>query len=226
MTRGRAPGAPLRVVVVDDHPLFRDGVRAALAGRVGGPGDVEVVGEADTVASALSVVADLQPDVVLMDLNLPDGSGVDATRAVLAAVPGTRVLVMTMSTDDDAVVAAMRAGARGFVVKGAGRRDLLESVRTVADGGAVFSPVVADRLAGYFAGLTAVPAREAFPQLTDREREVLDLLARGLDNRRIARELVLSDKTVRNHVSNVLAKLEVADRAEAVLRARNAGLGG
>ena len=216
----------IRVLVVDDHPLFRDGVRAALAGRVGGPGDVEVVGEADTVASALSVVADLQPDVVLMDLNLPDGSGVDATRAVLAAVPGTRVLVMTMSTDDDAVVAAMRAGARGFVVKGAGRRDLLESVRTVADGGAVFSPVVADRLAGYFAGLTAVPAREAFPQLTDREREVLDLLARGLDNRRIARELVLSDKTVRNHVSNVLAKLEVADRAEAVLRARNAGLGG
>ena len=161
-----------------------------------------------------------------MDLNLPDGSGVDATRAVLAAVPGTRVLVMTMSTDDDAVVAAMRAGARGFVVKGAGRRDLLESVRTVADGGAVFSPVVADRLAGYFAGLAAVPAREVFPQLTEREREVLDLVARGLDNRRIARELVLSEKTVRNHVSNVLAKLDASDRAEAVLRARNAGLGG
>jgi DNA-binding NarL/FixJ family response regulator len=161
-----------------------------------------------------------------MDLNLPDGSGVDATRALAASVPGARVLVMTMSTDDDAVVAAMRAGARGFVVKGAGRRDLVDAVRTVAEGGAVFSPVVADRLAGYFSGLAAVPAREVFPQLTEREREVLDLLARGLDNRRIARELVLSDKTVRNHVSNVLAKLEVADRAEAVLRARNAGLGG
>ena len=211
----------IRVVVVDDHPLFRDGVRAALSGSE----DVEVVGEAADVAGALEVVLELRPDVVLMDLNLPDGSGVDATRRLTAASPEVRVLVMTMSTDDDAVVAAMRAGARGFVVKGAGRRDLVDSVRTVAEGGAVFSPVVADRLAGYFAGLTAVPAREAFPQLTDREREVLDLLARGLDNRRIARELVLSDKTVRNHVSNVLAKLEVDDRAEAVLRARNAGLG-
>ena len=211
----------IRVVVVDDHPLFRDGVRAALSGSE----DVEVVGEAADVAGALEVVLELRPDVVLMDLNLPDGSGVDATRRLTAASPEVRVLVMTMSTDDDAVVAAMRAGARGFVVKGAGRRDLVDSVRTVAEGGAVFSPVVADRLAGYFAGLTAVPAREAFPQLTDREREVLDLLARGLDNRRIARELVLSDKTVRNHVSNVFAKLEVDDRAEAVLRARNAGLG-
>ena len=211
----------IRVVVVDDHPLFRDGVRAALSGAE----DVDVVGEAADVAGALEVVADLRPHVVLMDLNLPDGSGVDATRRLTTASPEVRVLVMTMSTDDDAVVAAMRAGARGFVVKGAGRRDLVDSVRTVAEGGAVFSPVVADRLAGYFAGLTALPAREAFPQLTDREREVLDLIARGLDNRRIARELVLSDKTVRNHVSNVLAKLEVADRAEAVLRARNAGLG-
>ena len=211
----------IRVVVVDDHPLFRDGVRAALSGAE----DVDVVGEAADVAGALEVVADLRPHVVLMDLNLPDGSGVDATRRLAAVSPEVRVLVMTMSTDDDAVVAAMRAGARGFVVKGAGRRDLVDSVRTVAEGGAVFSPVVADRLAGYFAGLTALPAREAFPQLTDREREVLDLIARGLDNRRIARELVLSDKTVRNHVSNVLAKLEVADRAEAVLRARNAGLG-
>ncbi len=212
----------IRVVVVDDHPLFRDGVRAALSGAE----DVDVVGEAADVAGALEVVAELRPAVVLMDLNLPDGSGVDATRRLTAVAPEVRVLVMTMSTDDDAVVAAMRAGARGFVVKGAGRRDLVDSVRTVAEGGAVFSPVVADRLAGYFAGLTAVPAREAFPQLTDREREVLDLIARGLDNRRIARELVLSDKTVRNHVSNVLAKLEVDDRAEAVLRARNAGLGG
>ncbi len=211
----------IRVVVVDDHPLFRDGVRAALSGAE----DVDVVGEAADVAGALEVVAELRPAVVLMDLNLPDGSGVDATRRLTAVAPEVRVLVMTMSTDDDAVVAAMRAGARGFVVKGAGRRDLVDSVRTVAEGGAVFSPVVADRLAGYFAGLTAVPAREAFPQLTEREREVLDLVARGLDNRRIARELVLSDKTVRNHVSNVLAKLEVADRAEAVLRARNAGLG-
>ena len=213
--------SPLRVVIVDDHPLFRDGVRTALSGV----DDLEVVGEAEDVASALEAVAALRPDVVLMDLNLPDGSGIEATRDLLARDPDVRVLVMTMSTDDDAVVAAMRAGARGYVVKGAGRRDLLESVRTVASGGAVFGREVADRLAAYFSGLAAVPGREAFPQLTDREREVLELLARGLDNRGIARTLVLSDKTVRNHVSNVLAKLEVDSRSEAVLRARNAGLG-
>jgi DNA-binding NarL/FixJ family response regulator len=137
-----------------------------------------------------------------------------------------RVLAMTMSDDDAAVVAAMRAGARGYVIKGVGRDDLLHAVRTVAAGGAVFSPAVADRLGGLFAGLAAVPGRIAFPTLTSREREVLELVARGYDNRRIARELFLSDKTVRNHVSNVLAKLEVADRSEAVLQARNAGLGG
>jgi DNA-binding NarL/FixJ family response regulator len=136
------------------------------------------------------------------------------------------VLVMTMSTDDDAVVAAMRAGARGYVVKGAGRAELLHAVRTAAAGGAVFSPQVADRLGAYFAGLAALPGRESFPELTDREREVLDHLARGHDNRRIARELFLSDKTVRNHVSNVLAKLGVEDRAAAAVRGRNGGLGG
>jgi DNA-binding NarL/FixJ family response regulator len=133
--------------------------------------------------------------------------------------------VITMSDDDDAVVAAMRAGARGYVVKGAGRADLLHSVATVAAGGAVFSPAVAARLVGYFSGLAAQPGREMFPQLSEREREILDLVARGHDNRRIARELFLSDKTVRNNVSTLLAKLEVADRAEAIARARRAGLG-
>jgi DNA-binding NarL/FixJ family response regulator len=209
------------VLVVDDHPLFRDGVVTAL----GADEDLEVVGEAEDVASAVATAVDVRPDVVLMDLNLPDGSGIEAIRELASRLPETRVLVMTMSTDDDAVVAAMRAGARGYVVKGAGRRDLLESVRAVAVGGAVFSPVVADRLAGYFTGLAAVPGREAFPQLTEREREVLELVARGLDNRGIARALFLSEKTVRNHVSNTLAKLDVASRSEAVLRARNAGLG-
>ncbi|MGN6612795.1 MAG: LuxR C-terminal-related transcriptional regulator, partial [Angustibacter sp.] len=167
----------------------------------------------------------LRPDVVLMDLNLPDGSGIDATREVVSAQPGVRVLVMTMSDDDDAVVAAMRAGARGYVIKGAGRRDLVQAVTTVAGGGAVFSPSVADRLGAFFTGLAAQPGRELFPQLSDREREVLDLVARGWDNRRIAKELFLSDKTVRNHVSAVFAKLDVADRAEAIARARRAGLG-
>ena len=212
----------IRVLVVDDHPLFRDGVVAALLTAQ----DIDVVGEAGDVATAISSAAELQPDLVLMDLQLPDGSGVDATRAIIDTLPAVRVLVMTMSDDDEAVVAAMRAGARGYVIKGTGRDDVLQAVRTVAAGGAVFSPVVADRLGGLFASLAAVPGKVAFPSLTDREQQVLDLVARGYDNRRIARELFLSDKTVRNHVSNVLTKLDVEDRSEAARRARNAGLGG
>jgi DNA-binding NarL/FixJ family response regulator len=210
-----------RILLVDDHPLFLDGVRAAMVGAH----DLEIVGEAHDVAAALARAAELVPDVVLMDLNLPDGSGVDATRELLAANPSCRVLVMTMATEDDAVVAAMRAGARGYVVKGSGRSELLQAVRAVAAGGAVFSPAVADRLGGFFAGLATQPAATAFAQLTTREREVLELVARGYDNRKIARELFLSDKTVRNHVSSLLAKLEVPDRAEAIQRARRAGLG-
>ena len=210
-----------RVLLVDDHPLFLDGVRAALASQP----ELEIVAEAHTIAEAHFLAAEHRPDVVLMDLNLPDGSGIDATRDLLAAHPDTRVLVITMSAEDDAVVAAMRNGARGYVVKGAGRADLIGAVRTVAAGGAVFSPTVAARLGDFFSGLAAQPGRELFPQLSEREREVLDLVARGYDNRRIAGALFLSDKTVRNHVSTILTKLEVADRSEAVQRARRAGLG-
>ncbi len=210
-----------RVLLVDDHPLFRDGVGAALASA----DDLEVVGEAEDVAGALRAARDLRPDLVLMDVNLPDGSGIEATRALLAELPEVRVLVMTMSDDDEAVVAAMRAGARGYVVKGVSRADLLSAVRAAAGGAAVFSPGVADRMAAYFASLGSLPGKAAFPSLTEREREVLDLLARGHDNRRIAKELFLSEKTVRNHVSNVFAKLDVEDRTAAAVRARNAGLG-
>ena len=210
-----------RLLLVDDHPLFLDGVRAALSASEG----LEVVGEAHSVAEALSLAESVAPDVVLMDLNLPDGSGVDATRQLLAAHPQVRVLVITMAADDDAVVAAMRAGARGYVVKGAGRAELVQAVTTVAGGGAVFGTAVAERLGAYFSGMAAQPGREMFPQLSGREREVLDLMAQGLDNRRIAQALFLSDKTVRNHVSSVLSKLEVPDRSEAIARARRAGLG-
>ena len=210
-----------RVMLVDDHPLFLDGVRVALSTNA----EIEVVGEAHTLTEAYELARQCSPDVVLMDLNLPDGSGVDGTRLLLEAHPGLRVLVITMSADDDAIVAAMRAGARGYVVKGAGRADLVSAVTTVAAGGAVFSPAVAERLGAFFSGMAAQPGREMFPQLSEREREVLDLMARGLDNRRIAQALHLSDKTVRNHVSAVLTKLEAADRAEAIARARRAGLG-
>ncbi|HET6560710.1 MAG TPA: response regulator transcription factor [Marmoricola sp.] len=210
-----------RVLLVDDHPLFLDGLRAALAGA----DDFEVVGEAHDVAGALAEAERLAPDLVLMDLNLPDGSGIDATRTLLRSRPELLVLVITMSADDDAVVAAMQAGARGFVVKGSGRAELLGAVRAVAARGAVFSPAVADRLADWFSGRGPAPVPTAFGRLSARELEVLELMARGYDNRRIARELVLSDKTVRNHVSNVLTKLDAEDRTDAVLRARAAGLG-
>ena len=210
-----------KVMVVDDHPLFIDGVRAALSSEP----SLEVVAEATSLAEARLMAREHTPDVVLMDLNLPDGSGIDATRELLAEHPDLHILVITMLADDDAVVAAMRAGARGYVVKGAGRADLIQAVTTVAAGGAVFSPAIAERLGAFFTGLAAQPGRELFPQLSEREREVLDLVARGYDNRRIARTLFLSDKTVRNNVSTIFSKLGGVDRAEAVFRARRAGLG-
>jgi len=188
------------VLLVDDHPLFLDGVRAALSAE----SDLQVVGEAHDIAGALKQAATHHPDVVLMDLNLPDGSGVDATRELLHRHPAARVLVITMSDTDDAVIAAMRAGARGYVVKGTGRQELLHAIRTVAGGGAVFRSAVADRLGSWFSALPRIRAG-SFPELTDREREVLKLLARGYDNPRISRTLVLSDKTIRNHVSTILA---------------------
>ncbi|GGO87584.1 response regulator [Wenjunlia tyrosinilytica] len=217
----------VRVFLVDDHPLFRAGVRLAMEDA----DDLEVVGEASTGEEAVPALRspDMAADVVLMDLLLPGRSGIETTRALITeAPPGTtapRVLIVSMSDEDDAVVAAIRAGAHGYLVKGTPREELLRAVRTVAEGGAVFSSAVAARLSGYFSAVHDLPGRAAFPQLTERERQILDLLARGYTNRRIARELVLSEKTVRNHVSHVFTKLQVTDRTEATVRARDAGLG-
>ncbi len=212
--------APRRVVVVDDHPLYREGLVTALS-MVDG---VEVVGEAADGAEALELALRLAPDVVVMDLNLPRIGGIEATRRITAELPGTAVLVLTMLEGDDALFAAMRAGARGYLLKGADRQEIARALETVANGEVVFSATLASRVLAWFARggrVTAAP----FPELTDREREILDLVARGLTNAAIARRLVVSGKTVRNHVSNVFGKLHVADRAEAVARARDAGLG-
>lgn len=216
-----------RVFVVDGHPLFRAGVRQAVEDAA----DLEMAGEATTGEEAVVALRDgrVVADVVVMDLLLPDCSGIEATRAIIAEASdepdAPRVLFVSGTAEDDAVVAALRAGARGYLVKGVLGEELVRGLRTVAHGGAVFSAAVADRLGCYFSAVHELPVRAAFPDLTAREREVLDLVARGLSNRRIARELVLSEKTVRNHVSRVFAKLHVADRVEAAVRARDAGLG-
>jgi len=205
----------IRVLVVDDHPLFRAGV----TGLLGSVEDTEVVaGVADGEAAVREAVL-TRPDVVLMDLTLPGMSGLEATRRIVTACPGTAVLVLSMLDDDESVLAAMRAGARGYVPKGAGQEELLAALRAVAAGGAVFGAAVAGRM---LAALDRTPA-PAFPELTERESEVLSLMAEGWDNRRIAAELQVSSKTVANHVSRVLAKLQARDRVDAVLRAREAG---
>lgn len=210
----------LRVLVVDDHPLFRYGLAAALTAAP----DTEVVGEASGGTAAVSMAAALQPDVVVMDLNMPDLGGVEATRRIVARDPGVRVLVLTMFDDDESVFAAMRAGALGYLLKASRPPQIVRAVRSVGEGEAIFSPAIAVRLLAYFA---AAPRErvEAFPELTVRERDVLRLMAEGRGNTAIARTLVLSPKTVRNHVSNILRKLHVADREQAVSRAKQAGLG-
>jgi DNA-binding NarL/FixJ family response regulator len=211
---------PVTVLIADDHPVFRSGLRALL----GTDPAIAVVGEATTGAEVVAVAARERPDVVLMDLNMPELDGVVATGTIVQADPDVAVLVLTMFDDDDSVFAAMRAGARGYLLKGTNQADIVRAVHAVAAGGAMFGPAVAQRVLEFFAGGSAHPAA-TFPQLSDREREVLDLLAQGDSNGRIASRLSISEKTVRNHVSNIFAKLAVADRAQAIVRAREAGLG-
>jgi DNA-binding NarL/FixJ family response regulator len=224
MTAGTEPSKTLRVVVADDHPLFRDGLVAALAMIDG----VEVVGTAADGEQAIALTRELAPDVVLMDLAMPGVNGIEATRAIVQTHPGTAVLVLTMAGTDDSLIAALRAGARGYLLKEAGRQEISHALRSVAAGQAVFGTSVADRILNR---LTEPPRGKpgtstAFPQLTEREVEILDLLARGLSNHAISARLYLSDKTVRNHVSNILAKTGAPNRHAAADMARQEGLGG
>jgi DNA-binding NarL/FixJ family response regulator len=210
---------PVRVLIADDHPLFRDGLTALLNG---GPG-TELAGTAATGAEAVDLARQAQPDVVVMDLHMPGMSGIEATRRILADSPQATVLVLTMFDDDDSISSALRAGARGYLLKGASAEQIRCAVHAAAHGQIIFGAPLAARILGHF---TATPApTPVFPQLTGRERQVLDLVAQGRANTAIAAQLSLSHKTVRNHVSNILAKLPAADRAQAIIAARDAGLG-
>jgi DNA-binding NarL/FixJ family response regulator len=212
---------PLRILLVDDHPLVRNGLRALLSSMI----EMTVVGQAATGEEAITQAAELQPDIILMDLHMPGLNGVEATRRIVQASPRIGILVLTMLEDDASVFAAMRAGARGYLLKGADQADVLRAISVIAHGEAIFSPSIAQRLMQYFANMQPMLPQAAFPDLTDREREILGLIALGKSNAELAEELVLSPKTVSNHVSNIFSKLQVVDRAQAVLRAKQAGWG-
>jgi DNA-binding NarL/FixJ family response regulator len=212
---------PIRILIADDHPLFRGGLRSLLESVP----ETEVVGEAASGEEAVQLARTLAPDVVVMDLNMPDLNGIEATRQIVAETTNVHVLVMTMHEDDEAVFAALRAGARGYQLKGAVQAETLRAISAVANGEAILGPAIAARLERYLSAPATAAPSDAFPQLTDRELEVLHLLAERLSNAEIAAKLFLSQKTVRNYVSGILAKLNVADRAEARLIARAAGLG-
>ncbi len=211
---------PIRVLIADDHPLFRDGLRALLTAAP----DMEPVGEAGDGEEAIALAAELQPDVALMDIQMPGLNGIEATRRIVQTTPHIQVLVVTMYEDDDSVFAALRAGARGYLLKGANQQETLRALRAVGNGEAIFGPAIARRVLGFFSTPKPAPP-QAFPELTDREREVLSLIAQGQSNQEIAERLCLSLKTVRNHVANICSKLQVADRTQAALRAREVGLG-
>lgn len=214
----------ISVLIVDDHTLFREGVQAILKGVSG----VEVIGEAASGREAIEQSELLSPDVILMDIQMPDMNGIQATEAILSKNPEAGVIMVSMLEDGDFLFAAMRAGARGYVLKGAGKEEMLVSIRAVADGQAIFGPAVANRLSAYFREVNITTRREsskkAFPELTDREYEILDHIARGQNNQEIANQLHITPKTVSNHISNIFNKLQVVDRAQAIVKARDAGM--
>jgi len=212
---------PIRVLIADDHPFYREGVRTILSVAP----EIEIIGEAASGEEAVAQAAALQPDVILMDLKMPGVNGIEATRRILRTSPHIGVLVLTMFEADESVFTAMRAGARGYLLKDADQDELIRAIQAVSRGEAIFSPAIAERLIHYFAALRPPVADLAFPELTDREREILHLIAQGHNNVAIAERLFVSTKTVQNHVSNIFSKLQVADRAQAIVRAREAGLG-
>jgi DNA-binding NarL/FixJ family response regulator len=211
----------IRIMIVDDHTLFRDGVSAIFSSV----SDIEVVGEASNGVEAVSLANTVKPGVILMDIQMPQLNGIEATRRILHNDPNIGIIVLTMYEDDDSVFAAMRAGARGYILKGADQDELLRAVRAVSSGEALFGPAIATRLMNYFSSPKSETAQDIFPELTEREREVLDLIANGSNNKQIASQLSISPKTVRNHVSNIFNKLQVADRSQAIIKAREHGLG-
>ena len=211
----------ISVLVADDHAVFREGLRAVL----GSESDMEVVGEAATGREAVERAAELAPDVILMDIQMPQVNGIEATRRILDASPHIGVVVLTMFEDDDSVFSAMRAGARGYVLKGADPSEILKVVHAVAGGEAHFGPEIARRLVDFFSAPKPAAPEEPLPELTVRERDILGLIAQGHTNATIAARLFVSPHTVRNHITHIFAKLQVADRAEAIVRAREAGLG-
>ena len=213
------PIDPLTILIADDHPIFRKGLRALLASMP----NVALAGEAVNGAEAVRLAAELQPDVILMDLHMPGEGGLAAIRQILQTSPHIRILVVTMFRDDDSVFAAMRAGARGYVLKDMDDEDIARAILAVGNGDAIFSPAIAERLMNFFNARPALPT-EIFPDLTASERSVLKLMAQGASNDAIARQLSFSTKTVRNYVSNIFSKLQVADRAQAIVKARQAGL--
>ncbi len=215
----------IRVLIADDHALFREGVCALLNAMP----DIEVVGEASDGEGAIAQVTKTQPNVILMDVNMPNLNGIDATRLILNSHPDLGIIMVTMLEDDASVFAAMKVGARGYILKGAHHEEVLQAIRTVAGGQAVFGPAVAARMMTFFQSLDTTPKSaaptDAFSELTAREREVLQLISDGARNKDIAEKLFISGKTVSNHITNIFSKLQVANRAQAVLRARDVNMG-
>ena len=211
----------IRILIADDHAIYREGLRAVL----GPEPDMEVVGEAGAGKEVVERAAELRPDVVLMDIQMPQINGIEATRRILEIDPDIWIVVLTMFEDDDSVFSAMRAGARGYVLKGAPPSEIPKVLRAVAGGGAYFGPEIAKRLIDFFSAPNSASPGETFPELTAREVEILDLIARGHTNAKIAARLFVSPRTVGNHVSHIFTKLQVADRTHAIIRAREAGLG-